>query len=168
VPIRTRGLSRGLAAALIGMIALASLGADGGIALASTRPAPHSAVLTAAGPGNGYISTFYVQSVSPSTPFAVSHLRLPAGKFLVSMTGEGVAFTNATASLTCSFSPTSKGYVPYAVHLDGSPKTIGAVAAVDLPSGGTVTLSCSAGQPAGKFVLVRGALTAVHVAALTG
>jgi hypothetical protein len=114
------------------------------------------------------MSTFYVQSVSPSTPFTVSHLRLPAGKFIVSMTGEGVAFTNATASLSCSFSPTSKGYVPYGLYLDGSAKTISAIAAVDLPSGGTVTLSCSAGQPAGKFVLLRGALSAVHVAALTG
>ena len=168
MPIRTHGLSRGLVTALIGMVVLASVGAGGGIALASGRSAADSAVLAAAGPGDGYISTFYVQSVSPSTTFAVSHLRLPAGKFMVSMTGEGVAFTNATASLSCSFSPTFKGYVPTGVYLDGSPKTIGAVAGVDLPSGGTVTFSCSAAQPAGKFVLLRGALSAVHLAALTG
>jgi hypothetical protein len=87
---------------------------------------------------------------------------------MVSMTGEGVAGTNAIASLSCSFSPASKGYVPYGVYLDGNGRTIGAVAGVDLPSAGTVTLSCKAGMPAGKFVILRGALSAVRVAALTG
>jgi hypothetical protein len=161
-------MSRRLVAALIGVVVLAFAGAGGGIALASGTSAAASPVLAAAGPGDGYISTFYVQSSSPSTDFAVSHLRLPAGKFMVSMTGEGVAGTNATASLSCSFSTVFKGYVPYGVYLDGNGRTIGAVAGVDVPSGGTVTLSCKAGMPAGKFVILRGALSAVHVAALTG
>ena len=87
---------------------------------------------------------------------------------MVSVTGEGAAFTNATASLSCAFSPTAKGYVPYGVYLDGSPKTFGAVAGVDLPSGGTVHFSCKAAQPAGQFVLLRGALSAVQLATLSG
>jgi hypothetical protein len=150
------------------MIVVVLAGAGSGIALASGTSAAASPVLATAGPGDGYISTFYVQSSSPSAEFAVSHLRLPAGKFMVSMTGEGVAGTNAIASLSCSFSTAIKGYVPYGIYLDGNGRTIGAVAGVDLPSGGTVTLSCKAGMPAGKFVILRGALSAVRVAALTG
>lgn len=166
MPIRAGGLSRGLVAALIGVVVLTSAGT--GVGIASGASVAASPVLAAAGPGDGYISTFYVHSSSPNTDFAVSHLRLPAGKFMVSMTGEGVAGTNATASLSCSFSTVFKGYVPYGVYLDGNGRTIGAVAGVDLPSGGTVTLSCKALMPAGKFVILRGALSAVHVAALTG
>ena len=140
---------------MIGGIALFWVGAGGGIA-------------GAAGPGDGYIKEFYAQSPAPNTTFAVANLSLPAGKFMVSMIGEGVAGTSATASLSCSFSPASKGYVPYGVQLDGLGKTIGAVAGVDLPSGGTVTLSCRGSQPEGKFVILRGALSAVHVASLSG
>lgn len=162
------GLSRGLVRALVGMIILIAAGAGAGVVLEVAGSVAASGGSETAGSGDGYLSTFYVQSVSPGTPFVVSRLNLPSGKYMVSMTGEGVAFTNATASLSCSFSPTSKGYVPYGVYLDGNGKTIVAVAAVDLPSSGTVTLSCTALQPAGKFVLLRGALSAVQVAALKG
>jgi hypothetical protein len=156
-----------LVAALVGVIVVVS-GAAGGIAFASGASTAESPVLAAAGPGDGYISTFSIKSPSPNTEFAVSYLRLPPGNFMVSMTGEGYAGTNAVASLSCSFSTAIKGYVPYGVNLDGSGRTIGALAGVNLPSGGTLTLSCKAGMPAGKFVFLSGALSAVHVAALTG
>jgi hypothetical protein len=168
MPVRRVGVSRGVVRALTATIVLVSLGIGGGVALALGGPATDSGGAGIAGPTDGYLSTFYTQSTSANTSFAVSHLTLPAGRYVVSMTGEGAAFTNATASLSCSFSPTSKGYVPYGVYLDGSPRTIGAVSGVDLPSGGTVTFSCSAAQPAGKFVLLRGALSAVRLDSLTG
>jgi hypothetical protein len=168
MPVRPIGLSRGMRRALTATIVLVSVGIGSGVALALGGPATDSGGAGIAGPTDGYLSTFYVQSTAPNTSFAVSRLSLPAGKYMVSMTGEGAAFTNATASLSCSFSPTSKGYLPYGVYLDGSPRTIGAVGGVDLPSGGTVTFSCSAAQPVGKFVLLRGALSAVRVDALTG
>jgi hypothetical protein len=168
MPIRPVGSSRGVVRALTVTIVLVSVGIGSGVALAVGGPATDSGGAGIAGPTDGYLSTFYTQSPSPNTSFAVSHLTLPAGKYMVSMTGEGTAFTNATASLSCSFSPTSKGYLPYGVYLDGSPRTIGAVGGVDLPSSGTVTFSCSAAEPVGKFVLLRGALSAVRLDSLTG
>jgi hypothetical protein len=96
----------------------------------------------------------------PDTDTTVASLSLPAGNYLISVTGDAVAFTNATASLTCSFTPGTVAYRPNGIDLDGSTKGISATGVVTLASSGSVTFSCNYSAAAGKNVLLRGALTA--------
>jgi Collagen triple helix repeat (20 copies) len=96
----------------------------------------------------------------PNTDTTVASLPLAAGNYLISVTGDAVAFTNATASLTCSFAPGTVAYRPNGIDLDGSIKGISATGVVTLGSSGTVTFSCNYSAAAGKNVFLRGALTA--------
>jgi Collagen triple helix repeat (20 copies) len=102
----------------------------------------------------------FTQLTVPNTDTTVASLSLPAGNYLISVTGDASAFTNATASLTCSFTPGTVAYRPNGIDLDGSTKGISATGVVTLGSSGTVTFSCNYSAPAGKNVLLRGALTA--------
>jgi hypothetical protein len=96
----------------------------------------------------------------PNTDTAVASLSLSAGNYLISVTGDASAFTNATASLTCSFTPGTVAYRPNGIDLDGSTKGISATGVVTLGSPGTVTFSCNYSPSPGGNVLLRGALTA--------
>jgi Collagen triple helix repeat (20 copies) len=102
----------------------------------------------------------FTQLTVPNTDTTVASLSLPAGTYLISVTGDASAFTNATASLTCSFTPGTVAYRPNGIDLDGSTKGISATGVVTLGSPGTVTFSCNYSAAAGKNVLLRGALTA--------
>ena len=102
----------------------------------------------------------FTQLTVPNTDTAVASLSLSAGNYLISVTGDASAFTNATASLTCSFTPGTVAYRPNGIDLDGSTKGISATGVVTLGSPGTVTFSCNYSPSPGGNVLLRGALTA--------
>jgi len=97
---------------------------------------------------------------TPDTSTTVATVTLSAGKYLVSVTGDGTAFTNAQASLTCSL--TGSSYAPNGIPLSGDATGISATGIVTLASSGTVTFACSYSAPAGVGVILRGALTALQ------
>lgn len=121
-----------------------------------------------AGPSHGYITTFpFIELTPPNAPnTTIATLSLPAGNYMVSVVGQGVAGTNATAELTCSISPSSSSYVPNSLPLTGLDASITGAADVTLNSPGSVTFSCSYIGPASSFVILRGAMTAVQVGGL--
>ncbi len=102
----------------------------------------------------------FTRLTTPDTSTTVATVTLSAGKYLVSVMGDGLAFTNAQASLTCSL--TGSSYVPNGITLSGNATGISATGIVTLASSGTVTFACSYSAAAGVGVILRGALTALQ------
>ena len=146
-------------------------------AVGATGPTGATGATGPAGASNGWAKRFYRADIpanaqgSTTPPVEVVSQDLAAGKYLVSVVGEGLAYTNGptpTATLTCNFTPEdlTMGYAPVSLKLDDM-RSFSASTGVSLTAAGTVTFSClGRGGPAGSLVLVRGAMTVTKVGTL--
>src|SRR5258708_12575893 len=91
----------------------------------------------------------------PSRGATIATLGLPAGKFIVTVTAEAVAYLNATASVNaCTFTPAGTGYAPYGINVPGTGATVTATTGIVLKAPGSVTFACNVGGPAGNNGLI--------------
>jgi hypothetical protein len=125
-----------------------------------------------AGTSHGYIASISDRLTVPGTDTTVgSTVTLPAGTYLVTMSGDALAYTNATATLVCSIQDTTGSYYagPNGIELSGQLSTIGGAAEVVLASAGSISVSCNyngtslSGSP---NVLIDGAIIAMPVSAV--
>jgi hypothetical protein len=125
-----------------------------------------------AGVSHGYIAgindTLTVQGTDTTVGSTVS---LPAGTYLVTMSGDALAYTNATASLVCRIQDTAGNYYagPNGIELSGQLATIGGAAEVVLASAGPISVSCNffgTSQSGSPNVLIDGAIIATPVSAV--
>src|SRR5258706_13995276 len=125
-----------------------------------------AAALAAAGQawpqGEGMIQGFYKNIPMQSRGATIATLGLPAGKFIVTVTAEAVAYLNATASVNGgAFTPAGTGYAPYGINVPGTGATVTATTGIVLSAPGNGTLACNVNGPAGNNGLsIRGSTTA--------
>jgi len=120
--------------------------------------------------GEGLIQGFYKNIPMQSRGATIATLGLPAGKFIVTVTAEAVAYLNATASVNgCTFTPAGTGYAPYGINVPGTGATVTATTGIVLNAPGSVTFACNVGGPAGNNgLIIRGSISAVAVTKLNG
>lgn len=120
-----------------------------------------------------YIADFSNVAVSfPATVVAVLN-HVPAGAYLVSVTGQGTVAPNSTDNsetpqLTCSLTPSTTSYVPDTLPIGNPPNgsySASIVAEGDsvLTTAGKITFSCQAEQLGPSIPTLQGVITAVPV-----
>lgn len=120
-----------------------------------------------------YVADFSNVAVSfPATVVAVLN-HIPAGAYLVSVTGQGTVAPNSidnseTPQLTCSLTPSTTSYTPDSLPI-GDPQVESYAASIVaegdsvLTTAGKITFSCQAEQVGPSIPTLQGVITAVPV-----